>query len=86
MEGWPNENYDKEHSPLQANVWSAIPSSDADSESGFPVLRKIHHTDQRSNLDHSTTVSLMSFKFFFFFSSTLMIFEICLVVVSCGCG
>ena len=40
----------------------SIPSSGADSERGFSVLRKIH-TDQRSNLDHSTIVSLMSLKF-----------------------
>ena len=39
-----------------------IPSSNADSERGFSMLRKIH-TDQRSNLDHSTVVSLMSLKF-----------------------
>lgn len=40
----------------------SIPSSNADSERGFSMLRKIH-TDQRSNLDHSTVVSLMSLKF-----------------------
>jgi hypothetical protein len=31
----------------------SIPSSNADAERGFSILRKIH-TDQRSNLDHST--------------------------------
>ena len=40
----------------------SIPSSDADSERGFCVLRNLH-TDQKSNLDHSTIVSLMSLKF-----------------------
>ena len=40
----------------------AIPSSNADSERGFSILRKIH-TDQRSNLDQSTVVALMSLKF-----------------------
>ena len=37
----------------------AIPSSN---ERGFSILRKIH-TDQRSNLDQSTVVALMSLKF-----------------------
>lgn len=46
---------------LMAGLLS-IPSSNADSERGFSMLRKIH-TDQRSNLDHSTVVSLMSLKF-----------------------
>ena len=40
----------------------AIPSSNADSERGFLILRKIH-TDQRLNLDQSTVVALMSLKF-----------------------
>ncbi len=40
----------------------AIPSSNADSERVFSILRKIH-TDQRSNLDQSTVVALMSLKF-----------------------
>ncbi len=48
-------------SKLMAGLLS-IPSSNADSERGFSMLRKIH-TDQRSNLDHSTVVSLMSLKF-----------------------
>jgi hypothetical protein len=39
-----------------------IPCSNADSERGFSILRKIH-TDQRSNLDQSTIVALMSTKF-----------------------
>lgn len=39
-----------------------IPCSNADSERGFSVLRKIH-TDQRSNLDQSTINALMSLKF-----------------------
>lgn len=45
---------------LMAGLLS-IPCSNADSERGFSILRKIH-TDQRANLDHSTIVSLMSFK------------------------
>ena len=40
----------------------AIPSSNADCEHGFSILSKIH-TDQRSNLDQSTVVALMSLKF-----------------------
>ena len=40
----------------------SVPCSNADSERGFSVLRKIH-TDQRSNLDQSTIISLMSMKF-----------------------
>ena len=48
-------------SKLMAGLLS-IPSSNADSERGFSMLRKIHN-DQRSNLDHSTIVSLMSLKF-----------------------
>ena len=40
----------------------SIPCSDADSERGFSMLRKIH-TDQRSNHDQSTLVVLMSLKF-----------------------
>ena len=39
-----------------------IPCSNADSERGFSVLRKIH-TNQRSNLEQSTIVALMSLKF-----------------------
>ena len=39
-----------------------IPASNADSERGFSILRKIH-TDQRSNLSQSTIISLMSIKF-----------------------
>ena len=46
---------------LMAGLLS-IPCSNADSERGFSILRKIH-TDQRSNLDQSTLVSLMSIKF-----------------------
>ena len=38
-----------------------IPASNADSERGFSVLRKIH-TDQRSNLNQSTIIALMSVK------------------------
>ena len=38
-----------------------IPVSNADSEMGFSILRKIH-TDQRSNLSQSTIISLMSVK------------------------
>lgn len=48
-------------SKLMAGLLS-IPSSNADSERGFSMLRKIH-TDQRSNLDQSTLISLMSLKF-----------------------
>ena len=40
----------------------SIPVSNADSERGFSMLRKIH-TDQRSNLDQSTIVALMAMKF-----------------------
>ena len=40
----------------------AIPSSNADSERGFSILRKIH-TDQRLNLNQSAIVALMSLKF-----------------------
>ena len=39
-----------------------IPASNADSERGFSILRKIH-TDQRSNLNQSTIIALMSVKF-----------------------
>ena len=39
-----------------------IPASNADSERGFSMLRKIH-TDQRSNLSQSTIIALMSIKF-----------------------
>ena len=46
---------------LMAGLLS-IPVSNADSERGFSMLRKIH-TDQRSNLDQSTLVALMSMKF-----------------------
>ena len=38
-----------------------IPASNADSERGFSMLRKIH-TDQRSNLNQSTIIALMSLK------------------------
>ena len=40
----------------------SIPVSNADSERGFSILSKIH-TDQRSNLDQSTIVALMTIKF-----------------------
>ena len=40
----------------------SIPCSNADSERGFSILRKIH-TDQRSNLDQSTIIAFMSMKF-----------------------
>ena len=40
----------------------AIPSSNADSERGFLILRIIHMV-QRSNLDESSVVTLMSLKF-----------------------
>ena len=55
---------DKERFPLLFKLMAgllSIPSSDADSERGFSVLRKMH-TDQRSNLDLSTIVILMSFN------------------------
>ncbi len=45
-----------------AGLLAIPPSSNADSERGFSILRKIH-TDQRSNLDQSTVVALMSLKF-----------------------
>ena len=38
-----------------------IPCSNADSERGFSMLRKIH-TDQQASLDQSTIVALMSIK------------------------
>ena len=40
----------------------AILCSNADSECGFSVFRKIH-TAERASLDHSTIVALMSVKF-----------------------
>ena len=40
----------------------SIPVSNADSERGFSIMRKIH-SDQRSNLDQSTIVALMTIKF-----------------------
>ena len=40
----------------------SIPSSNADSEWGFSILRTIH-TDQRPTLKQSTLISLMSIKF-----------------------
>ena len=40
----------------------SIPASNADSERGFSILRKIH-TDQRSQLSQSTIVAVMSIKF-----------------------
>lgn len=46
---------------LMAGLLS-IPVSNADSERGFSMLRKIH-TDQRANLDQSTIVALMGMKF-----------------------
>lgn len=39
-----------------------IPSSNADSERGFSILRRIH-TDQRPSLKQSTIISLMAIKF-----------------------
>ena len=39
-----------------------IPCSNADSERGFSILRKIH-TDQRSSMKQATIVSLMTIKF-----------------------
>ena len=39
-----------------------IPCSNADAERGFSILRKVH-TEQRSTLNQSTIVSLMSVKF-----------------------
>ena len=46
---------------LMAGLLS-IPVSNADSERGFSMLRKIR-TDQRANLDQSTIVALMGMKF-----------------------
>lgn len=51
--------------PILQSWWLdflSIPCFNADSEHGFLILRKIH-TDQRSNLDQTTIVSLMSLKF-----------------------
>ena len=48
-------------SELMAGLLS-IPSSNADSERALSMLRKTH-TDQNSNPDHSTLISLMSLKF-----------------------
>ena len=39
----------------------SIPTSNADAECGFSMLRKIH-TDQCSNLSQSTIIALMSIK------------------------
>ena len=39
-----------------------IPSSNADAERGFSVLRKVH-TDERSSLNQSSLINLMSIKF-----------------------
>ena len=41
---------------------SSLMTIPADSEQGFSMLRKIH-TDQRSNLEHSSIVALMAMKF-----------------------
>ena len=41
----------------------SIPVSNANSEHGFSMLRKIH-TDQRANLDQSTIMALMGMKFY----------------------
>ena len=46
---------------LMAGLLS-IPVSNADSERGFSMLRKIH-TDQRANLDQSTIIALMGMQF-----------------------
>ena len=46
---------------LMAGLLS-IPVSNADSERGFSMLRKIH-TDQRAKLDQSTIIALMGMKF-----------------------
>ena len=46
---------------LMAGLLS-IPASNADSERGFSILRKIH-TDQRPSLKQSTIISLMAIKF-----------------------
>ncbi len=40
----------------------SIPASNADSERGFSMLRKVH-TDQRPSLKQSTIISLMTIKF-----------------------
>ena len=39
-----------------------IPSSNADAERGFSVLRKVH-TDERSSLNQSSLIHLMSIKY-----------------------
>ena len=49
-------------SSLAMATSQSIPSSNADSEWGFSILRKIH-TDQRPTLKLSTLISLMSVKF-----------------------
>ena len=46
---------------LMAGLLS-IPVYNTDSERGFSILRKIH-TDQRSNLNQSTIIALMTLKF-----------------------
>ncbi len=51
--------------PLLVRLMSglmSIPASNADSERGFSMLRKVH-TDQRPTLKQSTIVSLMAIKF-----------------------
>ena len=46
---------------LMAGLLS-IPVSNADSERGFSILRKIH-TDQRPSLKQDTSIALMTMKF-----------------------
>lgn len=51
--------------PLLVRLMSglmSIPASNADSERGFSMLRKVH-TDQRPTLKQSTIISLMTIKF-----------------------
>ena len=45
---------------LMFGLWSR-PCSNADSERGFSILRKIH-TDQRSNIDLSAIIALITMK------------------------
>ena len=45
-----------------ATRFLSIPVSNADSEQGFSMLRKIY-TDQRANLNQSTIIVLMGMKF-----------------------
>ena len=46
---------------IQVDGWTSIPSSNAEAERGFSILRKVH-ADERASLSHSTIVGLISMK------------------------